>query len=105
MWRGLPLEHSGRLAWGHLPLWQVSAYRFLRRQVRWSSIPISLRLFQFVVIHIVKGLDVLSEAEVGVFLEFSCFFYDPTDTGNIMSGSSTFSKPSVNVWKFLVHIL
>ena len=52
------------------------AYRFLRRQVRWSGIPISLRIFQFVVIHIVKGFGVVNKADV--FLELSCFFYDPT---------------------------
>ena len=56
-----------------------SAYRFLRRPVRWSDIPTSLRIFQFVVIHIVKGFSIVSEAEVDVFLEFSCFFYDPVD--------------------------
>ena len=51
------------------------AYRFLRRQVRWSAIPISLRIFQFVVIHTTKGFSVVNEADV--LLEFSCFFYDP----------------------------
>ena len=105
VWRGLPLEHSERLAWGYLPLWQVSAYRFLRRQVRWSNIPVSLRIFHFVVIHIVKGLGIVSEAEVDVFLEFSCFFYDPTDIDNLISGSSAFSKSSLCIWKFLVHML
>ena len=55
------------------------AYRFLRRQVRWSGIPISLRIFQFVVIHTVKDFGVVNKVEVDVFLEFSCFFYDPTD--------------------------
>ena len=53
------------------------AYRFLRRQVRWSSIPISWRIFQFVVIHSVKGFNIVNETEVGVFQELSCFFYDP----------------------------
>ena len=55
------------------------AYKFLRRQVRWSGISISLRIFQFVMIHIVKGFSTVNEAEIDVFLEFSCFFYDPTD--------------------------
>ena len=55
------------------------ANRIHRRQVRWSGIPISWRIFQFVVIHIVKGFSVVNEAELDVFLEFSCFFYDPTD--------------------------
>ena len=81
------------------------AYRFLRRQVRWSGIPISFRIFQFVVIHTVKGFGVVNETEVNVFLEFSCFFDDPTDVGNLTSGFSAFSKSSLNIWKFMVHIL
>ena len=60
---------------------------------------------QFVVIHTVKGLSVVNEAEVDVFLEFSCFFYDPIDVGNLISGSSAFSKSSLYIWKSLVHIL
>ena len=60
---------------------------------------------QFVVIHTVKDFSVVNEAEVDVFLEFSCFFYDPTDGGNLISGSSAFSKPSLNIWKFSVHVL
>ena len=60
---------------------------------------------QFVVIHTVKGLSIVNEAEVDVFLEFSCFFYDPADVGNLISDSSAFSKSSLNIWKFLVHIL
>ena len=60
---------------------------------------------QFVVIHIVKGFNVVSEAEVNIFLEFSCFFYDPADVGNLISDSSAFSKSSLNIWKFSVHIL
>ena len=60
---------------------------------------------QFVVIHTVKGFGVVNKAEVDIFLKFSCFFYDPTDTGNLISGSSTFSKSSLNIWKFSVHIL
>ena len=67
------------------------AYRFLRRQVRWSGIPISLRIFQFVVIHTLKGFSIVNEAEVDVFLEFSCFFYDPMDVGNRL----TFATQSV----------
>ena len=55
---------------------------------------------QFVVIHTVKGFGVVHEAEVDVFLESSCFFGDPTDVGNLISGSSAFSKSSVNIWKF-----
>ena len=60
-------------------------------------------------IHTVKGFNVVNEAEVEVeeevLLEFSCFFYDPTDAGNLISGSSAFSKASLNIWKFPVHIL
>ena len=60
---------------------------------------------QFVVIHRVKGFGKVNRAEVDVFLEFSCFFYDPTDVGNLFSGSSAFSKCSLNIWNFLVHLL
>ena len=56
---------------------------------------------QFVVIHTVKDLSAVNEAEVDVFLEFPCFFYDPTDVGSLISGSSAFSKPSLNIYKFL----
>ena len=59
---------------------------------------------QFVVIHAVKGFSIVNEAEVDVFLEFLCFFYDSTDIGDLISGSSTFSKPSLYIWKFSVHI-
>ena len=60
---------------------------------------------QFVVIHIVKGFGVVNKAEVDVFLEFSCFFHDPADVGNLVSGSSAFSKYILNMWKFSVHLL
>ena len=60
---------------------------------------------QFAVIHTIKGFNIVNEAEVDVFLEFSCFFYDPAHVGNLISGSSAFSKSSVNIWKFSVHIL
>ena len=69
-------------------------YRFCRRQVRWSGIPISLRIFQFVVIHIVKGFSVINGAEVNVSLEFSCFFYDPVNVSNLIPGSSAFLNPA-----------
>ena len=61
-------------------------------------------MFQFVVIHTVKGLSVVNEAELYVFLKFSCFFYDLMDVGNLMSVSSAFSKSSLYIWKFSVHI-
>ena len=60
---------------------------------------------QFVVIHTVKGFGIVNKAEVDVFLEFSCFFDDPEDVGNLNSGSSAFSKSSLNIWKFTVHVL
>ena len=60
---------------------------------------------QFVVIHTVKGFSIVNEAEVDVLLEYSCFFDDLTDVGNLISGSSAFSKSSLNIWKFLVHVL
>ena len=81
------------------------AYRFLRRQVRWSGIPISFRIFQFVVIHTVKGFGIVSKAEVDVFLELSCFIDDPVDFGNLISSSSAFWKTSLNIWKFTVHVV
>ena len=60
---------------------------------------------EFVVIHTVKGFGVVSKAEIVVFLELSCFFYDPTDVGNFISGSSAFSKSRLYIWKFMVHVL
>ena len=60
---------------------------------------------QFVVIHIFKGFGVVNKAEVDVFMEFPCFFYGPTDVGNLISGSSAFSKPTLYNWKFWIHIL
>ena len=56
-------------------------------------------------IHIVKGFGIVSKAEIDVFLEFSCFFNDPAGVGNLISGSSAFSKTSLNIWKFTVHVL
>ena len=60
---------------------------------------------QFVVIHTVKNIDVVNKSEVDVFLELSCFFDDPMDVGNLIFGSSAFSKSSLNIWKFTVHIM
>ena len=75
-----------------------------RSQVVWYS-----HLFQnfpqFIVIHTVKGFGIVSKAEIDVFLELSCFFDDPADVGNLISGSSAFSKSSLNIWKFTVHKL
>ena len=60
---------------------------------------------QFIVIHTIKGLGIVNKAEIDVFLELSCFLDDPVDVGNLISGSSAFSKTSLNIWKFMVHVL
>ena len=60
---------------------------------------------QFIVIHTVKGFGIVNKAEIDIFLELSCCFDDPADVGNLISGSSAFSKTSLNIWKFTVHIL
>ena len=60
---------------------------------------------QFVVIHTVKGFGIVNKAEIDVFLELSCFFDDPADVGNLISGSSAFSKSSLNTWKFMIRLL
>ena len=79
------------------------AYRFLKRQVCDSH------LFQnfpkFIVIYTVKGFGIVNKAEIDVFLELFCFFYDPADVDNLISGSYAFSKSSVNIWKLTVHVL
>ena len=59
----------------------------------------------FVVIHTVKGFSIVNEAEIDVFLKFPWFLHDPANAGNLISGSSAFSKPSLYIWKFLVHVL
>ena len=60
---------------------------------------------QFVVIHMVKVFGIVNKAEIDVFLELSCFFDGPADVGNLISSSSAFSKTSLNIWKFVVHVL
>ena len=60
---------------------------------------------QFIVIHTVEGFGIVNKAEIGIFSELSCFFDDPVDVGNLISGSSSFSKTSLNIWKFTVHVL
>ena len=79
------------------------AYRFLRRQGRWSGISISFVPTVCCDPH--KGFAIVNKAEIYVFLDLSCFFYDPVDTGNLISGSFVFSKSSLYIWKFSVHIL
>ena len=76
------------------------AYRFLKRQGRWSGIPISFRIF-----HSLLWSTQSNAVNKDVFLELSCFFHDPADVGNLISGSSAFSKTILNMWKFMVHIL
>ena len=73
-------------------------------QVVWYS-HIFKNFSQFVVIHTVKGFGIINKAEIDIFLELSCIFDNPMDVGNLISGSSAFSKSSLNVWKFTVHVL
>ena len=81
------------------------AYIFLKRQIRWSGIPISWRIFHSVLWSTWSKVLVVNKAEIDVFLELYCFFHDPADVGNLISGSSAFSKTSLNIWKSTVHIL
>ena len=60
---------------------------------------------QFLVIHTVKGFGIVNKSEIDAFLELSCFVHDPADAGNLISGSPDFSKSSLNIWKFMIHIL
>ena len=112
-------QHDNIQPWGTpFPIWNQSvvpcpvltvaswlAYRFLRRHVSWSGSPISFRIVQSLCDPHRKGFGVVNKAEVNVFLELSCIFSDPADVGNLISGSSAFSKSSLNIWKFSVHIL
>ena len=100
-----PIWNQSAVPCSVLPVASWPAYRFLRRQVRWSGIPISVSFPQFIVIHIVKGFFMVNKVEVGVFEEFSCFFYDPMNVDTLISGSSAFSKSSLNIWNFTVYVL
>ena len=73
-------------------------------QVVWYS-HLLKNFSQFIVVHTVKGFGIVNKAEIDVFLELSCLFHDPVDVGNLISGSSAFSKTSLNIWNFVVHIL
>ena len=73
-------------------------------QVVWYS-HLFQNFLQFLVIHTVKGFGIVNKAEIDVFLELSCFFSDPSDVGSLISDSSAFSKTSLNIWKFMVHVL
>ena len=80
-------------------------YRFLRRQVRWSGIPNSLRIFHSLLWSKQSKTLAQSIKQKEMFSWNSCFFKDPTDVGNLISGSSAFSKSSLNIWKVMVHVL
>ena len=78
------------------------AYRFLRRQVRWSGTPTSLRIFHSL---LWSTHNIVNEAEIDVFMELPCFFCDPEKVGNLIPGSSAYLKSSLYIWKFLVQVL
>ena len=67
--------------------------------------PMSFRIFQFILIHTDKGFGIVDKAEIDVFLELSCFFHDLADVANLIPGSSAFTKTSLNICKFMVHVL
>ena len=99
------------LIWNQsVDLWQVLSaaswltYKVLMRQVTWSGIPISLRIFYSLLWFTVRGFSIINEEEVDVFLEFACFLYDPMNVGNLISDSSAFSKPTLYIWKSLVQV-
>ena len=71
----------------------------------WYSLLCKFVSPQFVAIHTVKGFGIVNKAEIDIFLELSCFFDDPMDVGNLISGSSAFSKSSLNIWRFIIHAL
>ena len=85
-----------------VPSWP--AYRLFKRKVRWSD-HLLKNFPQFIVINTVKGFAIVNKAEIDIFLELSCFFNDPADVGNLVSGSSDLFKSSSNIWQFLVHVL
>ena len=100
----LPIRNQSVVPSPVLTVASWTAYRFLKRQVRWAGIPISFRIFHSLLWSTVKGFGIVNKAEIDVFLELSCFFDDPADVGNLIS-SSAFSKTNLNIWKFMVHML
>ena len=109
-WRG---RWKGGSGWGihvnpwliHVNVWQKPLQYCKIISLQLIKINEKKRIFQFVVIHSIKGFGIVNKAEIDVFLEFSYFFDDPRDVGNLTSGSSAFSKSSLNIWKFMVHVL
>ena len=96
-WRIPGTEEPGRLL-------SMGLHRVRQDSLWWFGMPISLRIFQFVALHTVKGFRV-NKAEVDAFLELSCFFYEPTDVKQLISGSSAFFKSGLNIWTFTIHVL
>ena len=105
-----PIWNQSVVPWPVLTVASWPAYRFLKSQVRWSSIPISFgipisfRIFHSLLWSTVKGFGIVNKAEIDVFLELPWFLDDLADIGNVISGSSAFSKTSLNVRKFTVHV-
>ena len=85
--------------------WKLKFSSYQKHQKQKLNGKQKFRFFQFIVIHTVKGFGIVNKAEIDVFLELSCFFDDPADVGNLISGSSAFSKTSLNIWKYMVHVL
>ena len=83
----------------------LTCIQVLRRQITWSGIPISLKIFQFVVIHIVKVFHIANEKVDFFFLEFSCFLYDPLNVSNLTSSTSAFSTSGLYIWNFSMQVL
>ena len=115
-WKSTPVSLPGKFH--GQGAWQATVHGIAKSQTRLSGFfflsfssflpsffPWNIIHKLYAVIHIVKSFRVVNEAEVDIFLEFPCSFYDPTDTGNLTFGSSAFSKSSLYIWKFLVHIL
>ena len=94
---------GGGIGMGNMSKPMAVSLQCMTKSTTIKKIIIKKKSPQFIVIHIVKGFSIVNEADV--FLEFSCSFYDPANVGNLISGSSLFSKSNLNIWKFLVHVL